>query len=338
MKDTDTPVQTGGRENITALFRKFYESSTISGQLLSLLIVFVIFSVGTRGQFLSPANLQTILGLAGIPMIICLGVHLVIIMGAMDLSVEGIVALCASTAGFLIKNPTTSFNIGLWIFPVVLLMGGLAGLANGVINTKLKIPSFISTLGISWAAFGLAVIISGGKSTPLKDLRFQQLANGTVLGIPNITLIALIIFVLLMFFQRKTSAGKHMYAIGGDEVLAKQAGVNISRIKIIVFAITGALYGLAALFLVARLNSAAARLGNNLLFPAMTAVAVGGVSLSGGVGGALNAVMGTLIVTALNNGLVLMQVSPYAQSAVNGIVLIAAVALTIDRKKIGIIK
>jgi ribose/xylose/arabinose/galactoside ABC-type transport system permease subunit len=129
-----------------------------------------------------------------------------------------------------------------------------------------------------------------------------------------------------------------MYAIGGNEVLAKQAGVKVDKIKITIFIITGMIYGLAGLMLVARLNSSAARLGNNLLFPAMTAVAVGGVSLSGGVGGALNAILGTIIVVALNNGLVLMQVNPYMQSAVNGIVLICAVALTIDRNKIGVIK
>jgi ribose transport system permease protein len=105
-----------------------------------------------------------------------------------------------------------------------------------------------------------------------------------------------------------------------------------------VFTLTGAIYGLAAILLISRLASSNPRAGNGLLFPAMTAVAVGGVSLSGGIGGAVNAVFGTLIVTALNNGMVLMKISPYVQNAVNGIVLIAAVALTLNRKKLGIIK
>jgi ribose transport system permease protein len=129
-----------------------------------------------------------------------------------------------------------------------------------------------------------------------------------------------------------------MYAIGGDETLARQAGIKVDRVKVIVFAITGCLYAVASLLLVARLASSNPRTGKDLMFPAMTAVAVGGVSLSGGVGGALNALFGALIVTALNNGMVLMKVSPYLQNAVNGIVLIAAVSATIDRKKIGIIK
>ncbi|MDA3959058.1 ABC transporter permease [Oceanispirochaeta sp.] len=320
------------------LFVKFREASSVSGQLISLLIVIVLFTIGTGGRYLSLENFVTILSLAGIPMIISLGVHQIIIMGGMDLSLEGIIALCAVISGLLIKNQVTSIDIGMGIFPVVIIVGLVCGVFSGMINTKLKMPSFIATLGISWITFGLAVIFSGGISIPLEDLRFQNIMNGKFFGIPNITLIALAIFAVLYVFQKKTSIGKHMYAIGGDEILAKQAGVNVDRVKIIVFAMGGAIYGIAALFLVARLNSSAARLGNNLLFPAMTAVAVGGVSLSGGVGTALNAILGTLIVTALNNGMVLMHVSPYLQTAVNGIVLITAVALTIDRKKIGLIK
>ena len=319
-------------------FKEYYSKYSVSGQILSLVIVVILFSIGTKGSYLNPNNIQTILGLAGIPIILCLGVHQVIIMGAMDLSMEGIIALSAVVSGFLIKNPHTSFDVGFWIFPIVMSIGGIAGMGNGIINTKLRMPSFITTLGISWAMFGLAVLVSGGISIPIRDLRFQSIMNGEFIGIPWITWIALLAFAVLFIMQRYTSLGKHMYAIGGDETLAKQAGVNVSRVKIIIFSITGALYGIAGLFLVARLNSSAARLGNNTLFPAMTAVAVGGVSLSGGVGGALNAVLGTIIVVALNNGLVLMQVNPYAQSAVNGIVLISAVALTINRKKIGLIK
>jgi ribose/xylose/arabinose/galactoside ABC-type transport system permease subunit len=326
------------KSGLMGLFVKFREASSVSGQLISLLIVIVLFTIGTGGQYLSLENFVTILSLAGIPMIISLGVHQIIIMGGMDLSLEGIIALCAVISGLLIKNQVTSMDIGMGIFPVVIIVGLVCGVFSGMINTKLKMPSFIATLGISWITFGLAVIFSGGISIPLEDLRFQNIMNGKFFGIPNITLIALAIFAVLYVFQKKTSIGKHMYAIGGDEILAKQAGVNVDRVKIIVFAMGGAIYGIAALFLVARLNSSAARLGNNLLFPAMTAVAVGGVSLSGGVGTALNAILGTLIVTALNNGMVLMHDRPYLQTAVNGIVLITAVALTIDRKKIGLIK
>ena len=181
-------------------------------------------------------------------MIISLGLHQAIIMGAMDLSTEGIIAFCAVICGLLIRNPVTAMDIGMGIFPVVIIVGMVCGFFSGLINTKLKMPSFISTLGISWITFGLAVIFSGGISIPLLDNRFQNIMNGKIGGFPYITLIALAIFALLYLFQKKSSIGKHMYAIGGDEILARQAGVNVDRVKIIVFTIGGAIYGIAALF------------------------------------------------------------------------------------------
>jgi len=146
------------------------------------------------------------------------------------------------------------------------------------------------------------------------------------------------LLIIVQFIQDHTRFGRYIYAIGGDELLAKQAGINVDKIKIIVFTIAGSFYGLAALFLATRLGSAHPRTGLNLTFPAITAIAVGGVALTGGIGGAKNAALGALIVTALNDGLILMQVNPYIQQAVNGVVLVAAVALTIDRRKLGFIK
>ena len=158
------------------------------------------------------------------------------------------------------------------------------------------------------------------------------------MGIPDLTIVALILLFVVQVVQDRTRFGRYLYAIGGDELLSAQAGVKVDRTKILVFAIAGMFYGLSALFLAVRLSSAQAITGNNLLFPAITAIAVGGVALTGGIGGAKNAALGALIVTALNDGLILMDVNPYAQEAVNGVVLVIAVALTIDRKKLGFIK
>ncbi len=331
---------TRGGTSIAARSRRLLAvmSGGITGQLVALAIVLAIFAAGTAGSSLSLKNIQTILSLAGIPMIICLAIHQVVVIGGMDLSTEGVISLCAVISGFLIRNPFTRYDLGFWVIPVALLIGGLAGLISGILNTKVRMPSFIATLGVWWAAQGLSVIIGRGNAVKMLDPRFQNITNGELLGVPNTIIIAAVVFAILWIVQRMTKLGKYMYAIGGDEALARQAGIKVDRIKIVVFVITGCLYGLAALMLLARLASSNPRTGNGLMFPAMTAVAVGGVSLSGGIGGALNAVFGTLIVTALNNGMVLMKISPYIQSAVNGIVLIGAVALTIDRKKIGIIK
>jgi len=318
--------------------RRWFRRAGISGQLLSLLIVIAIFAIGTKGRFLSAANLQVILSLTAIPAIIAVGLHQVVVLGGIDLSVEGVVALCVVFVGLLLQNKLNTNNVGLWIIPVTLGIGGIAGFVSGVCNTRFRIPSFIATLGMSWILWGLAVYVSQGQTVALLDARFQGIVTGTVLGIPILAIIALALVLLLQAVQDHTRFGRYLYAIGGDEVLARQAGVKVEQIKIIVFTVAGLFYGLSALFLSTRLGSSQAITGNNLLFPAVTAVAVGGVALTGGIGGAKNAALGALIVTALNDGLILMHVNPYAQDAVNGVVLVAAVALTIDRRKLGFIK
>lgn len=311
----------------------------ISGQLLALAIVVLIFGMGTGGRFLGLDNILTIIGLAGVPIILCLGIHQVIIIGGMDMSLEGVVGFCGVIAGLLLHNSVNSMDLGLWVIPVVMLVGGAVGALSGVIHTTMKMPSFIATLGINWVFYGFAILITGGLSIPIQDGRFQKVVTGShILGIPNIFLIALALAIVFEIFQTRTRTGVAMYAVGGDESLARQAGIDVTRLKIIVFIIAGVMYGIAALCLVTRLNSAAALVGQLLLFPSMTAVAVGGVSLTGGLGGARNVVLGALIICALNNGMVMMRVTPFAQDAVNGLVLIAAVAMTIDRKKLGFIK
>jgi ribose transport system permease protein len=317
---------------------QFIIAHSVLGPLAALFLVSLLFTIGTFGAFLSWANIQTILSLSGLLAITTLGSSIVILIGGIDLSPEGVIALAAIVCGFLVKNPTTSLDLGFLALPVAMLVGATAGFVNGLINTKLKIPSFIATLGMWFATLGLAVIISRGETTPFLDPRLQQLANGYFFGIPNLTIIAMILFLIMFLIQKRTALGKYIFAIGGDEVLAKQAGINITRVKIIVFALAGCMYGVSAFFIASRLNVSNPQLSKGMLFPAITATVVGGTALSGGIGGALNAFIGALVVTALNNGMVLMHINPYIQGAVNGLVLIIAVTITMDRKKIGIIK
>ncbi|MDY0094037.1 MAG: ABC transporter permease [Candidatus Vecturithrix sp.] len=321
-----------------ATFWQRLRRTGIAGQILALIIVMGIFTIGTGGKYLSWANIQVILSLAGIPAILAIGLHQAIILGAIDLSSEGAAGLCIVFVGLLLRNKYNTNDIGLWIIPITLIVGGLSGMLSGLVITKLKIPSFISTLGVGWTLYGLAVYINKATTIPLLDTRIQNIVNGNIAGLPNIALIAVVLLITVQFIQDHTRFGRYIYAIGGDELLAKQAGINVDKIKIIVFTIAGSFYGLAALFLATRLGSAHPRTGLNLTFPAITAIAVGGVALTGGIGGAKNAALGALIVTALNDGLILMQVNPYIQQAVNGVVLVAAVAVTIDRKKLGFIK
>jgi ribose transport system permease protein len=310
----------------------------IVAQILSLAILVAVFAIGTKGKYLSWANIQTILSLAAIPAILAIGLHLTVVLGGIDLSVQGVASLCAVFVGLLMKNQYNANSVGLWIIPISMGIGGAAGVISGLLNTGLKIPSFIATLGMSWVLYGMAVYINRAVNVIIQDERIFNAINGMVFGIPQIAIFAVILTLLMQFLQNRTQFGRYMYAIGGDEALAQQGGVNVNRTKVAVFTLAGIIYGLGSLLLACRLGVATSRMGNTLLFPAITAVAVGGVALTGGLGGAKNAALGALIVTALNDGLVLMQVNPYAQQAVNGIVLIGAVALTLDRKKLGFIK
>lgn len=326
------------KERVLKNFR-FVISHSVFGPLLALFLITIIFTIGTNGFFLSLGNILTILNLSGVLAIIALGVSMPILMGGIDLSVEGTMSLTSIVMGFLVKNSQTNIDIGFWVIPVVMIIGSIVGIVNGLLNTKLKIPSFMATLGMGFVAQGLAVILSKGATIPFLDPRFQDLANGKrLLGIPNITIIAVILGVILLIMQRRTPLGKSIYAIGGNEELAKQSGINAERVKISIFGLAGCLYGIAAFFLCSRLNCANPTLSKGFLFPAITAAIVGGTALTGGIGGALNAFIGTLVVTGLNNGMVLMQINPYIQGAVMGFILIGAVAITIDREKIGIIK
>jgi ribose transport system permease protein len=318
--------------------KRWLRRSGTVAQVASLALVIAIFALGTQGKNLSWANVQVVLSLAAIPAILAVGLHLTIVLGGIDLSIQGTVALCAVFVGLLSRSKFTTNDVGLWILPIGVAIGGACGLLTGILHTKLKIPSFIATLGISWVLYGLAVYINRAMVIRLLDERIQNFINDKPLGIANIALVALGVAIIVQFFEDRTRAGRYLYAVGGDEALALQLGVKVDRIKILAFAIAGCLYGLGAVLLVTRMGTATSRAGLNLLFPVITAIAVGGVSLTGGIGGAKNAVLGALILTVLNNGMVLMAVNPYAQAAVNGVVLIVAVALTLDRKKLGFIK
>jgi ribose/xylose/arabinose/galactoside ABC-type transport system permease subunit len=322
---------------LAAVGRWLRRTGTVA-QILSLVILVAVFAIGTKGKYLSWANIQTILSLAAIPAILAIGLHMTVVLGGIDLSVQGVASLCAVFVGLLMRNQYNANDVGLWIIPISMGIGGVAGVISGLLNTGLRIPSFIATLGMSWVLYGMAVYIGRAVNVIILDERIFKAINGMVFGVSQIAIFAVVLTFIMQFIQDRTQFGRYIYAIGGDEALAQQGGVKVVKIKIAVFTIAGIIYGLGSLLLACRLGVATSRMGNGLLFPAITAVAVGGVALTGGLGGAKNAALGALIVTALNDGLVLMQVNPYAQQAVNGIVLIGAVALTLDRKKLGFIK
>lgn len=324
-------------ERIGGGFR-YVISHSVFGPLTALILVSLVFIVGTGGSFLSLENMQNIMSLSSLLAMTVFGSSLVILMGAIDLSPEGVIALCAVVGGLVMRNERTGMDVGFWAIPLVMMVGAGAGFINGTINTKMKIPSLITTLGMWFATLGVAVIFSGGSTNPILDTRVQVLASERIGGVPYITIVMIGVFVVSLIVEKRTAIGKYIFAIGGNELLARQAGINVERVKVIVFSIAGSFYGMTGFFLVSRLLSANPTISRGLLFPAITATVVGGTALSGGIGGMVNALIGAMTVTVLRSGMVLMNINPYVQGAVNGIVLIVAVTITMDRKKISIIK
>jgi ribose transport system permease protein len=333
--------------------RKFYRninieiirsliSNNISGPLTILFIVFLIFSIGTSGTFISIKNLKNILNLTSLLSIMALGSSLVILIGSIDLSLEGIIAFSTMVCGLLIKNTITKFDLGFYVLIIFVFLGFIVGLFNGLLYVKLKIPSFIVTLGMWFITAGLALIVGdiAGKTAviSLMDPKLQHFANGNIFGIPNIAVLALLLVILIQTLQKRTAFGKCIYAVGDNEILASQAGVNVNRVKVLTFALAGSLYAIGAFFLVSKLQAASPLISKGYLFSSLTSVVIGGGLLSGGVGSAVRTFIGAMIVISIANGMILMDINPYIQDAIKGLVLIIAIALTIDRKKLGVVK
>jgi ribose transport system permease protein len=305
---------------------------------LAVLVALCILVSLFNANFISIGNLVRLLNSASIPVVLCMGMTFVILMGSIDLSVEGIVALTAVTASLLVTNDITDYSIGLAAVPIAVLIGGIMGLLNGVIHVRLKTPSFMTTLGIGFAGLGIATAILGGLTVRISDPIFRSLSLGRFLGMPMAVWIAFAAFLIAWTIQQRTRTGRWIYAIGTDEVTARHAGIPVDRTRILVFGIAGLFFGLGGVLAAAQFGQGHALISQGRLFTTITAVVVGGTALSGGVGSVVNSVIGVFIVVVLTNGMVLMGIEPYVQQGVQGLLIIAAVSLALDRSRLAVVK
>jgi ribose transport system permease protein len=289
--------------------------------------------------FFSLGNAVRMLNTASIPLIVCMGATFIILMGSIDLSVEGVIALCAVAASMLVANDLTGLSLGLWSVPAAILLGGALGLLNGLVHVKLRIPSFMTTLGIGFAGVGIATAILGGVMVRIGDNDFRNwLSLGRLFGVPAAVWIAGLAVLAAWTIQERMRIGRWLYAIGTDEQTARNSGIPVERTRILIFGIAGMFYGLAGALSAAQIGRGHALIAQDRLFTAITAVVVGGTALSGGVGSVLNSVIGVFIVIVLANGMVLMGIEPYVQKGVQGLLIIAAVALALDRSRLDVVK
>ena len=304
--------------------------------LVLLLVCAVIAAINPR--FLTFGNYVRIAQAAMIPLALGIGETFVILMGSIDLSVEGVVALSVVLTSLLVLNGANGNDLGLIGLAVVLLTGALIGLINGVVHVRLKIPSFMTTLGMWFVAAGIANALLGGIAVRINDPMVRGLVLERFLGFPWGVWVALAALAVAYFIQNHTRLGRYMYALGGGEELAALSGIPVARVRIAVFTLAGAFYALGGILSGAQLGLGNAQVGQGRLFTTVTAVVVGGTALSGGEGSVLQTLVGVLIVTVLANGMVLMGIPTSVQTAVQGLMIIAAVALSIDRKRMRIVK
>jgi len=305
---------------------------------VAVLIALCLMVAFVNSNFLTISNVLRLLNNAAIPLVLTMGATFIILMGSIDLSVEGVVAVTAVMVSLLVVNDVSSYAIGLWSVPLAVLVGGVMGLANGLLHVKLKTPSFMTTLGVGFAGVGIATAVLGGVTVRISDQTFRALSLGRVWGVPMAVLIAAAAVAVAYVIQERTRIGRWVYAIGTDEVTARHAGIPIEKTRIAIFAIAGLFYGLGGVLSAAQFGQGHALISQGKLFTTVTAVVVGGTALSGGVGSVLNSVVGVLIVVVLTNGMVLMGIDPYVQQGVQGLLIIAAVALALDRSRLDVVK
>ncbi len=283
-------------------------------------------------RFLTFNNAMIVLQQAAVLLTVSLGMTFVIIAGSIDLSVGSIVALTALAAAIFAKD------LGVLAVLPAALIGTIAGLVNGLIFAKGKVPSFMVTLGTLVAYRGLVLYFTRGAPVEITNMPFLQTFAGRTDGIPHAAIIVLLIAIAVYIIFNYTVFGREVRAVGGGERVSILTGLKVDRVKLLNFTMLGLLCGLAGTLQSARVYAATAQLGEGLELDVIASVVVGGTPLTGGVGSVQGTILGAFIITILSNGMNMMGVDPYIQNIVKGVVLIGAVFVTIDRKKIGIIK
>jgi inositol transport system permease protein len=328
------------REGLNAFIRKY-----------AIVLIFIGMFVGMTfltDAFLQPRNLFNVVRQISVVGLIAIGVTMVIITTGIDLSSGSVLALAAVFAASFAqqpgwhdaKYPGLAFPLIVPIL-VALAIGLLCGAINGGLIARFKIPPFIATLGMMTVARGFALIYSNRPVSGLTDT-YNFIGQGEIfkvipipgqppLGLPIPIIILALVAIGAHVMLNHTRFGRHIYAIGGNELAALISGLNVGRIKIGVYSIAGLLAGLAGLVLSSRIGSGQPGLGVGYELDAIASAVIGGTSLSGGVGTIWGTIIGALIIGVLNNGLDLLNVSAYWQTIVKGSIIVAAVI--IDERK-----
>lgn len=307
--------------------------------LVALVVIIVLFSF-LSDTYLSMDNLIVMTRHVAINAIIALGMLMVILTGGIDLSVGSIVGLSGVVAGALLQGWSLSiFDVvaypKVWVVVILsLTVGTFAGYINGILVTRFRVAPFVATLGMMYVARGAAMLLADGKTFPklrgnpeLGNTGFITLGQGRFLNIPMGVWIMVVMAILAWLLLAKTSFGRWVYAVGGNERAAELSGVPVKLVHRRVYAISGFAAGIVGLILASELTAATPQTGETYELNAIAAVVIGGAALSGGRGTVRGTLIGAFVIGFLSDGLVSVQVSTFWQMVIKGIVIVAAVAL-----------
>ncbi|AFK01756.1 ABC-type transporter, integral membrane subunit [Emticicia oligotrophica DSM 17448] len=310
-----------------------------SQSLIALFILCLVISL-LSDKFLTTNNLWNVLRQISVNICISTGMTLVVLMAGIDLSVGSVLAFTSGVCAGLLKNgiaiPSLDLFVGFTTLGGVLaalIIGLTLGLLNGWVITKFALPPFVTTLAMLTIARGATMLYTQGMPISNLGASFEYIGSGWFLRIPVPVWISLIVVLIVVFISKKTTFGRYIYAIGGNEKAAFLSGININNVKIAVYGIAGMMAAVGGILVTSRLNSAQPNAGASYELDSIAAVVIGGTSLSGGVGSVTGTVIGAAIIGVLNNGLVLLNVSPFWQQVVKGLVILLAVIIDKKSKK-----
>lgn len=327
------------RESIQEKYGKLKKTSFY--QLLArfsiLIVLFLIFAV-TTNNFIKPSNLLTITLQVAVYAVMACGMTFILVVGAIDLSAGSIVGLSGIICAILLRD----FGMSIPLTTVIsLVVGAVCGLINGGLVTYLKLPPFIVTLGTMWIYRGVVQVLANGQPVTIRNPEhpevadfFKSIGSGRVWdAVPIAFIIMVVLAIILTIVLNKTVLGKNLFATGSNSEAARLSGINVKRTTIYAYLIGGLMFGVAGVLITARLSSGQVNAGNGYELEAVAACVIGRVSLLGGEGTIIGALIGAFMMGILRNGLNLNGVNSFWQQIVIGIVLIVAVASDLYQRR-----
>ena len=294
--------------------------------LILIVLLMIVLSLASDA-FLTPRNLLNILNQNAPLAIIACALTLVIIVGGFDLSTGAIFAVASVSSAYIAIN----FNpyIGLLLAPII---GIGLGYLNGIIITTFKVHSFLSTIATSLVFRGLAILITGGFLIPVRMKEFTWLGREKIFEVHVAVYVIIVFAILSTFILTKTTVGRYIFAIGGNEDASILSGIKVNLVKIFAFSFCGFAAGIAAAIQVSRISLGTSQAGVGMELQAIAAVILGGTSIYGGSGAVWRSIAGVMLLALINNGFNILNADPFYKDLTTGLVIIAAVALTSGRK------